>query len=493
MSVELERDLRTYTAYLDEILPTITADEIRAETYPLAPGGPPKWQRRKVLVAAVAAFATLVLIGGVALLGNRTGSDNVFIDQPPPITEPTILTSTVPPTTSPPSPTTIAAALDGKITTPVYTDVPSFTGTVQYYEHDSASGRGWQATVSVSFAGPMRYEVEVMAEEGGLFLGGTGKVFLGDGTVTWLNEFEGEPLAFVSGFDHFRHFYYDSDWPSPAWDEICAEGTTVLGSEVMLGRTVSHVACPATGDYELWVDEESGLVLKMAGPLEIGDYSARTAQDGGFTFTDLTFEPVTIPDPPEVLPTGQTGEFPPFHLIRTEPQSGMVREYWYQNADRLRETFIEGEWIGTFTLISDGRLAGCNSDPFEQSCYNVPIEDASDIYPMWMPYWQVPVSLVEERCTELSQDSVAGRETRHFMCDGVSFQPAANDNWTAISNPFELNEFWYDTATNLMMKEVSGEQDMIVKEVTLLEVNPAFPVGIFVYEELVPPSDPNNG
>jgi hypothetical protein len=105
MSVQLERKIHTYAAYLDEVLPTITADEIQAETHPIAPYESTKWRRRPVLVAVTAAIATMVLIGGVAwLIG---GTESEVVDDPIPVTTlPIEVTVPVVP------PTTIAGAYD---------------------------------------------------------------------------------------------------------------------------------------------------------------------------------------------------------------------------------------------------------------------------------------------------------------------------------------------------------------------------------------------
>jgi hypothetical protein len=100
MSVELERKVHTYAAYLDEVLPTITADEIQAETYPIVPPEPAKLRMRPALVAVTAAIATMVLIGGVAWLLGGTGSEAV--DEPIPVTTLPIEVTVpvVPPTTN---------------------------------------------------------------------------------------------------------------------------------------------------------------------------------------------------------------------------------------------------------------------------------------------------------------------------------------------------------------------------------------------------------
>lgn len=84
MSVEVEREVRTYAAFLDEILPTITADELTTEQLPLTVM--PARRFSGPVVAVAAGVAVLVLVGGIAFLVG-------FVDEPPPADD------VVPPTT----------------------------------------------------------------------------------------------------------------------------------------------------------------------------------------------------------------------------------------------------------------------------------------------------------------------------------------------------------------------------------------------------------
>ena len=80
--------------------------------------------RRGWAVALVAAGVIFVLVGGIAISVIAFGSNEEVIE-PPPTTMPTSIPEVF---------------LDGRITAPAYADVPFFTGTVQYYEHDPVSG-----------------------------------------------------------------------------------------------------------------------------------------------------------------------------------------------------------------------------------------------------------------------------------------------------------------------------------------------------------------
>jgi len=95
MSADLERAIRSYAEYLDETLPTVTADEIGTATADrLERVRPPlPWYRRPIVVF-VAAMAAVLLIALVPLLLSGGGADVVetpTTTAPPPDAAPTTL------------------------------------------------------------------------------------------------------------------------------------------------------------------------------------------------------------------------------------------------------------------------------------------------------------------------------------------------------------------------------------------------------------------
>lgn len=75
MSIDMEREVRSYAEFLDEILPAITADDVRSAT-PLESLGStttvrsvPRWYRRPVAVFAAAVVVTILAIVPVVFLG----------------------------------------------------------------------------------------------------------------------------------------------------------------------------------------------------------------------------------------------------------------------------------------------------------------------------------------------------------------------------------------------------------------------------------------
>jgi hypothetical protein len=89
MSVDMKREVRAYAAYLDEILPMVTADDMRTATLPAPLVRPratrrqPSWSRRPVTVFAAAVAVIFVVMLPVLLVplwgdAGPTGSDPVL-------------------------------------------------------------------------------------------------------------------------------------------------------------------------------------------------------------------------------------------------------------------------------------------------------------------------------------------------------------------------------------------------------------------------------
>ncbi len=477
---------------------------------PAGTPGSPRW-RKPALVFAISVLLVLVAVGGVAILTG--GGDSEMVDEPsvPTLSVPTPSTTT--PTTLP------EGVLDGRITAPAYGEVPTFTATVQYYEHDPASGDpGWQATVAMTFGGPMRFEAEVLSEQGGrLALGGPGTVFFGDGSASWVIEPGDQGTYSTSDYEPFRHLFFDGERQVPAWDELCGPNPTELGIETIAGQTTTHVTCStALEDYELWIDEATGVVMKAMGPLGGPDLSPLVSRDGYFEFTAISFGPVTTPGPPQ-RQSFDAG-YPPFHLVQetakwwgSQTRSQTI-EIWYRDDLTVRRTVIVGGsddyGTGSYELVADGYIGGCVVGVgWGGECHWQQLEESFDEnrpFDVDGILWFIPLAVVEENCAEAGQDVVAGRAARRFECDRYLVSDATG--WHAGEGGQDLSEHWYDVETGLPLQHrnhfagVAEDRIETGEEVafdafssataTLLEIDPAFPDGIFEYEEIVEPPEP---
>jgi hypothetical protein len=374
--------------------------------------------------------------------------------------------------------------------------VPSFHGTVTYFQHDPALGNpGWQATVSVRFAEPTRFMYTVVEERPGdddfLFLGGAGTTFIGDGTQIWLDEGDSDPGVFPIGFlpievDSFRHLFYDSESPNPAWDEICGPSPERIGVETIAGRHTSHIACSTTlEDYELWIDEESGVVLKMRGPLAVGDLHPQVGRDGGFEFTEFAIAGVSIPEV-KIPPVEIAGFFPPFHMVQEiEFGGGSVDtvEYWYRDESTWRETIIASSApsaVGSFQLVADDQVGQCILE--EDLCSVDPLEGDRLLFGLQLPSptSRVPLEFVGDHCDQLAEETIVGRAAFHFACDGVRFE--IRGTWVALTDPsVGGSDYWYDKGTGLAVKYAGVGWSW---DTRLLELEPVFDDAIFVHQEV---------
>jgi len=293
--------------YYDAAAEPVTHAEIMArfETDTKQAAAQPPTRRMRPVWAAVGAFVIVLLaIGGVPLMlgggENPVTSTPPTSQAPPPPTtiDPALSTTSLPPVTTIPA---------GPISAPLYEDAPSFVGTVEY-SYEPGTSIGWRATVVVRFSGPMTYEAEVLTNTvwdnasapAESFLAPGTYLFTADGTSMWRQGPHEETPVFLGGIDIWRHLFFDSGPSDSGWSTVCGAIPATEGTETLLGRTMRHVACDG---YEIWVDEASGLILKMSGPPHTFEgLGPGVEEPGGFTFTDLTFG--AVPSPGFPIPEG---------------------------------------------------------------------------------------------------------------------------------------------------------------------------------------------
>jgi hypothetical protein len=101
MSIDLEHEVRAYAEYLDEILPTVTADSLRTgiPVRPRPVAAPRPWYRRPVVVF-VAAMAGVLAVAVAQLL--LLDAPRTAVTAPPATTRPAPEVATTVPTTSQP-------------------------------------------------------------------------------------------------------------------------------------------------------------------------------------------------------------------------------------------------------------------------------------------------------------------------------------------------------------------------------------------------------
>ena len=286
MSVELERDLRTYLSYLDTVLPTISADNIVEPEAALAPVPPPR--RRGWVVAVAAAVMVLVLVGGVDWL-LRVGPARA-----PVVTEP------------PRTTTTLASDLEG-LRGFALSDVPPFRATA------SVETTAGDMVVSIEYEGidgGFRWEViEATSNE---FSVGTYHMWDGRFDAAQFsprNRTMYRPLTQPMG--HEMMGLGQLTWATGEWPERCgldefnllAAEYTLLDQETIADRGAIHVRCTRIGDeWEVWLDAATGIVLRgtefpLFGPGNEEEFVGNQEWEEGvevhsFEFLTLDYSPV---------------------------------------------------------------------------------------------------------------------------------------------------------------------------------------------------------
>jgi hypothetical protein len=510
MSVELERDVRTYATYLDEVLPTITADEIRFGTHHTSPNEPERQGLRPVLSIVVAAVLTTVLIGGIVWLAPFAGDT-------PPVDEIDVTTTTV-------------FDADGESLLGFsLADMPPFRATVSYDRNPEGLveselfypgvPQGATAVVEVAYDTPDRFRREIVAanpaglgeeeESPGSYLlanGGVAVEYMAgrDQLMTW--EIAPSPLGSL---------FWNSDWPD--WDGMCAAWThEFLHDEMIAGRDARHLKCSdLTGDWEFWVDAETGVVLKMTGAVGRNAIEPGTSPGGGFEVTSINYGHSFTEDVfamPESMPQGErTGparwsQVPPLHAtlkitviardLNMALQLDLVddpsytQEIWYAGAEGWRADFIDSDLPAHEAWVLDaGHFAGdsvvwTGSERYEYFGSTNTYMMLAD-YESWEPRALLNLSAppspdwLSRSCGSPIDDVSLGRASLRYACiDGA-----------------EQIDAWIDAATGLILKwAITGgpvstyedERPNLTFEFLSLELDPTFAPGTF---EFAPPPD----
>lgn len=242
----VESQLRAYARHLDDAYADVELDELTRPGVPIIDGrvptvppvSVPRW-----LIAVAAAAIALVLLGGLSwLLDGFANSEPV----------------------GPPE----------SLIEREFGPVPAFTATYAVGE----------ATVEVSYDGTgYRFIViEGRPELGNATASGVPSGVCEGGTVVWdgsrlavLEGCEADEPGFAvrpttQGFDPLAHLAWQSVgwWAGEGgWRDYCASvAHNEQPAEPIAGRAATKIRCTgAVDDLELWVDVESGLVLKLAG------------------------------------------------------------------------------------------------------------------------------------------------------------------------------------------------------------------------------------
>ncbi len=180
---------------------------------------------------------------------------------------------------------------------------------------------GTTADVEVTYVRGVGYRQQLVAISGSIpGIATAGGFIVWDGTYIGSTWGFGRPfvIATRADFEPLRELGWNS--PYPGWEGICTRGgSQLLADAVVAGRAARHVRCGDLygGFWELWIDRETGFMLKIQGALGRDDFKLGTSAKGGFEVTRIEYSfnadrsLFVVPTPPGGFPTAPPATQPP--------------------------------------------------------------------------------------------------------------------------------------------------------------------------------------
>lgn len=434
----------------------------------------PRWARRYALAAAAALLLLAALIGAFLLARPSEASASEVIEE----------------------------------AQRQFAEIPSFRATIFYDLNPEGAlqelPKGATAVVEISYRAANGYRQELAEADPVLpHLGGPGSFYVWDGERLGVYRAgENEFTSFSPGPDHepLRELSWNA--PYPNWEETCRlGGSEVLPDETIAGRPARHVRCGdfKGGFWELWIDRETGLVLKIVGQLGLDDFKLGTSPKGGFEVTTIEYEPAFSPGTFTVAaPAGARdisaereavfARVPPLRATvattvsresvaeeRPDYSGGdwvRVEALWYRDESTWRKEVredsladMEGLGAGSF-IVRNGEEKGVYYAQENAFSLEPDADGAAEALGGLVP--ELDAAYAAERCESAGTGEIAGRPARHLRC-----------RYGTKGNP--IADVWLDAETGISLKLVTPDYR---REVTSIEYDPAFDPDTF---EFVPP------
>lgn len=474
MPADLLTQIQTYSAQLDAAAPPVerlmpeAADVGRLR----APAGSPLRPKRKLVVALAAAVLALVGIGLIPLLFRSSGE-----------AEPANIVDEV---------------INGlnELTT---ADIPPVRLRVAFDHGFDSTGelKPGEGIAEITYIPEAGYRLDIVE---GTEDAPAGSYFIWDGTQSgfFKNDSDDEgPLGFRL---EESSPVYPPNWQTDFSDLCRPRFTDLLGDDVVAGRRVVGLHCaPLAGEWSVWVDEETGLVLRLEGRHGVGgEVGMVTSTEGRIEVVDVTFDPEIsnaefdvsgLPSPD--AQQAPAPDLPPFRAlisrsITTDEVGGEMGtfatliEVWYRAPEAWRVDLVEGTGphVGMLEPGSYWVQVGNTYAQFDAEGYETFVEEGL-----------VPGFPVQA-------DQMVGR-----IVNGVYPSCGAAEDGARLGRPVEIYEctipgtddplgLALDVETGLVLLETwSGEiEGSATFEVIELEIDPVFPPSLIQLPD--PPEGP---
>jgi thiol-disulfide isomerase/thioredoxin len=364
--------------------------------------------------------------------------------------------------------------------------------------------RGATAEIEVEYVRGVGYRAQLVAMDPQVRNMGVGSLVVWDGKQIGYSRSDPREFTVIpalQGFDPLRDLGWNS--PYPNWEDICARlGSEVLASTTIASRPASHLRCGiGSSVWDLWVDQETGFMLKIRGELGRDDFKLGTSAAGGFEVTQIDYSSPIDPSrfaitaPAGATTPRQTPDvFPPFRatVVVSQSQSGggpafsYRHELLYRDPNAWRIDFREDDrggdlgpgsvmlWDGSRSVVYYGPKNMYSSEAGDRlSLPNSPaflMGPTRHIRRLPDGTWAVQTDQLRP-CVPQGSETLAGRATSHLVCQ------IALDQFGILLRDFEI---WLDQETNMSLKIKSPVSEFKF-EVLAIEYRPAFPEDAFTF------------
>lgn len=349
--------------------------------------------------------------------------------------------------------------------------------------------KGATATVEVDYGERNRLRTTVVLEHP-LLRGtsGPGSFVVFDGKR--VGSFDARRNTFSSfsspqGFQPLEFLRWSGAYPN--WEAVCRRGgSKVLPGARIAGRVARHIRC---GDYrggywELWIDRETGLLLKLVGKVGGGDFflgglGDLTSPKGGFEVEQLRYNPSFPAGTFKVVaPKGAfdyqarlqaaVAKVPPFSaVVYARSATGTyVDDVWWLSSEAWRRKVVVGHrefgGPGSLQVWAHGRGQSYNArdNTYSKGALSETANPVLELLPEDDPRYSTT------SCPIVGHEEIAGREAVHRRC--------------------KTYDLWVDGTTGVALREHTRGFELNVRSI---DFHPAFPPGTFRF---VPPAGSRN-